>query len=140
MHPARNTALSTFDGLLDELFRHALAWDNAAAPTLPLRVDVREQPEAYTLFAEVPGVKKDDIHVEIEGNEVTIRAEVRAGAEAKEGDEWLRRERRHGKAARRFALPVEVDEANATAKLADGVLELTLPKKAQAGARKITVQ
>lgn len=139
MYPTRYATLPGLDGLLDEFLRPALAWDSPAGETLPLRVDVREQPQAYTLFAELPGVKKDDIHVEIEGNEVTLRAETRREAGAAEGDKWLRRELSQGRAERRFILPVEVDEALATAKLADGVLELTLPKKAPAAGRKITV-
>lgn len=138
MYPTHHATLSSLDGLFNEFFRPVLAWDNGAAETLPLRVDVREQPEAYTLYAELPGVKRDDIHVEIEGNEVTIRAEARE-AEAREGEKWLRRERTAGKAERRFALPVELDEAAASARFADGVLELTLPRKAPATSRKIAV-
>ncbi|MGE5096294.1 MAG: Hsp20/alpha crystallin family protein [Betaproteobacteria bacterium] len=138
MYSTHHATLSTLDGLLNEFLRPT-PWDNAAAQTLPLRVDVREQPEAYTVFAELPGVAKDDIQVEIEGNEVTIRAEVRREAPAKEGERWLRRERRYGKAERRFALPAEVEEAAAVARLANGVLELTLPKKAPAATRRIAV-
>jgi HSP20 family protein len=139
MHPTRYAALSGLDGLFNDLFRPAV-WDEATAAPLALRVDVRETPEAYTLHAELPGVKREDIQVEIDGNEVSITAEVKREAEAKDGDKWLRRERAAGKAARRFALPVEVDEAQAQAKFVDGVLELTLPKKAPAASRKIAVQ
>ncbi|HET9652300.1 MAG TPA: Hsp20/alpha crystallin family protein [Usitatibacter sp.] len=139
MYSTRPATLSALDGLLNEFLRPAPAWDNAAVDTLPLRVDVREQPDAYIFYADVPGVKKDDIHIEIERNEVTLRAEARAEAPAAEAIQWLRRERRASRAERRFVLPVEVDEAAAAAKLADGVLQLTLPKKATATARKIAV-
>lgn len=110
-----------------------------AESELRMKVDVKEDETSFTVSAEIPGVKKEDIQVEIDGDQVTIRAESRRETEAKEGTEWLRRERRYGKAERRFALPAEVDEATATAKLADGVLELVLPKKAPAASRKITV-
>jgi HSP20 family protein len=116
------------DGLFNDFFRPALVWENNSEP-LPIRVDVRETAEAYTVAAEIPGVKKDDIAVEIEGNEVTISAETKR-EERRQGEKWLRTERFFGKTARRFALPQDLDEAKAVAKFADGVLELTLPKKA----------
>lgn len=125
------------DGLFNDFFRPALVWENNSEP-LPIRVDVRETAEAYTVAAEIPGVKKEDIAVEIEGNEVTISAETRR-EERKEGEKWLRTERFFGKTARRFALPQDLDEAKAVAKLADGVLELTLPKKAAVTGRKIEI-
>jgi HSP20 family protein len=125
------------DGPFNDFFRPALAWENNSEP-LPIRVDVRETAEAYTVAAEIPGVKKDDIAVEIEGNEVTISAETKR-EERKEGEKWLRTERFFGKTARRFALPQDLDEAKAVAKFADGVLELTLPKKAAVTGRKIEI-
>jgi HSP20 family protein len=125
------------DGLFNDFFRPALVWENNSEP-LPIRVDVRETAEAYTVAAEIPGVKKEDIAVEIEGNEVTISAETKR-EERKEGEKWLRTERFFGKTARRFALPQDLDEAKAVAKFADGVLELTLPKKAAVTGRKIEI-
>ena len=125
------------DGLFNDFFRPALVWENNSEP-LPLRVDVRETADAYTVAAEIPGVKKEDIAVEIEGNEVTISAETRRQA-PKEGEKWLRTERFFGKTARRFALPQDLDEARAAAKFTDGVLELTLPKKAAVTGRKIEI-
>jgi len=128
------------DGLFDEFFRPALVWDNgAAAQPLPIRVDVKETAEAYTVAAELPGVKKDEINVEIEGNEVTISAETRR-EDARDGEKFLRLERAFGKTARRFALPQDLDETKAVAKFADGVLELTLPKKAAVSGRKVEIQ
>jgi HSP20 family protein len=125
------------DGLFDEFLRPALVWENNAQPQI--RVDVKETPEAYTVHAELPGVSKDAIHVEIEGNEVTISAETRRDAEKKDGEKWLRTERFYGKTARRFALPQEIDEARANAKFEHGVLELTLPKKAVVTGRKLEI-
>ena len=127
------------DGLFNDFFRPALVWEDGNAEPLPLRVNVRETADAYTVEAELAGVKKEDIHVEIEGNEVTISAEVRRESQPKEGEKVLRTERFYGKTARRFALPQDLDESKAEAKFADGVLELTVPKKAQATGRKIAI-
>jgi HSP20 family protein len=144
MYVTRN-ALSSYeplvgrlDGILNDLFRPAVALE-ARSEALPIRIDVRETAEAYTVYAELPGVRKEDIAVEIEGNEVALSAETRRDAAQKEADKWLRTERFFGKSARRFALPAELDESKAAAKFADGVLELTLPKKASAAARKIEI-
>lgn len=126
------------DGLFDELLRPALVLETSVQPQI--RVDVKETPEAYTVLAELPGVSKEAIHVEIEGNEVAISAETRRETGKKDGGEkWLRTERVYGKAARRFALPQELDEARANARFAAGVLELTLPKKAVATGRKLEI-
>jgi HSP20 family protein len=128
------------DGLFNEFFRPAYVWDNnAASQPLPIRVDVKETAEAYTVAAELPGVKKDEINVEIEGNEVTISAETRR-EEARDGEKFLRLERAFGKTARRFALPQDLDEAKAVARFTDGVLELTLPKKAAVTGRKVEIR
>lgn len=136
--PSFEPLVGRLDGLLNDLFRPAVAFE-ARSEALPIRIDVRESAEAYTVHAELPGVKKEDIAVQIEGNEVTLSAQTRRETEAKEGDKWLRTERFSGKSARRFALPLELDESKALAKFADGVLELTLPKKASAVARKIEI-
>jgi len=126
------------DGLFNDFFRPAFVLENRE--NARIRVDVKETADAYTVHAEIPGVKKEDIAVEIEGNEVTIAAELKREAQAKEGEKWLRTERYHGKVGRRFALPQEIDEARANAKFADGVLELALPKKQAAAGRKVVVQ
>ena len=123
--------------LFNELFP-ALVWENKSEP-LPIRVDVRENAIAYIVQAELPGVRKEDIAVEIEGNEVTIAAEARYAAEQKDGEKLLKSERFFGKTGRRFALPQDLDEGKAAAKFVDGVLELTLPKKAAATGRKVEI-
>jgi HSP20 family protein len=119
-------------------FFPALVWENQSEP-LPIRVDVRENADAYIVQAELPGLARDEISVEIEGHEVTIAAEVKRAGEPREGEKWLKSERFFGKTGRRFALPQELDEAKAVAKLADGVLELTLPKKAAVTGRKVQI-
>ena len=105
-----------------------------------IKMDVKEDDNAYTVHADIPGVKKEDIHVSIEGNQVSISAETKVEKEEKKGEKVLRSERYVGKVARSFTLAHEVDEAKAHAKYSDGVLELTLPKKAVSAAKKLPVQ
>ncbi|MHB0972742.1 MAG: Hsp20/alpha crystallin family protein [Thiobacillus sp.] len=126
----------SFDNLFRGFFR-PVRLDKA----LPrIRMDVKEDETRYTVHADIPGVKKDDIHVTIDGNTVSISAEVRKNTEQKEGERVLRRERHVGRAGRSFSLENEVDEANASARYEDGVLELVLPKKAAAASRRLAVQ
>ena len=107
---------------------------------MSIKMDVKEDDKAYTVHAEIPGVKKEDIHVTIEGNQVSISAEVKKEKEEKEGEKVLRSERYYGKVYRSFTLGSEVDEGKAVAKYTDGVLDLTLPKKAASSAKKLTIQ
>lgn len=127
-----------FDDLLRGFFVRPVGTRQAEAPTMS--VDVKERENAYAIHAEIPGVKKEDIHVSIEGNRVSISAETKIEKEEKEGEKLLRSERYVGKVARSFTLAQDVDEARAQAKYSDGVLELTLPKKAAGSVKKLTVQ
>ena len=126
------------DHVLDELFRPAV-WQAPASALAPIRVDVRENADTYTVFAELPGTTRDAINVEIEGDEVVISAENRR-EDAKEGESWVYAERRVGKVQRSIVLPQEIDRDTAAARFADGVLELTLPKKAAPAAKRIEVR
>jgi HSP20 family protein len=103
------------------------------------KVDVSEDDGAYMVKAEIPGVKKEDIDISIEGNRVAITAEVKKEKEEKEGKRVVRSERYYGSLYRGFTLDSEVDEAKSDATYADGVLTLRLPKKAGTSARKVTV-
>jgi HSP20 family protein len=94
-----------------------------------IKIDVKEDDAAYTVHAEVPGVPKEDINVSIDGNVVSLRAEVRQHDQKKEGEKLLRSERYYGSVARSFQLPVDVEAAQAKARYDNGVLTLTLPKK-----------
>ena len=85
-------------------------------------------------------MKKEDIHVTIDGNQVAISAEVKKEKEVKEGEKVLRSERYYGKVSRAFTLGQDVDEAAAQAKYANGVLELHLPKKVAPASRKLVIQ
>ena len=107
---------------------------------MSIKMDVKEDDKGYTVHAEIPGVKKEDIHVTIEGNQVSISAEVKKEKEEKQGEKVLRSERYFGKVYRSFSLGSDVDEGKAVAKYNDGVLELTLPKKATTSAKKLAIQ
>ena len=111
---------------------------SAMAPQ-QIRMDVKEQKDAYLVHAEMPGVKKEDVHVTVEGNQVSISAEVRQEKEVKEGERLLRSERYFGQVSRSFQLAHDVDDAKAVAKFTDGVLELTLPKKAATQGKRLSI-
>lgn len=111
---------------------------SAEAPAI--KVDIKEQDKAFLVHAEMPGVKKEDIHVSVDGGMVSISAERKEAKEVKEGERVLRSERYFGKVSRSFQLGVEVDDTKAAAKFTDGVLELTLPKKAAAQSRRLTIE
>ena len=110
-------------------------------PQLKMRIDVTENDQAYSVKADIPGVKKEDISVRIDGNVVQIDAEAKSEKETKgNGDKVLRSERYYGTVSRTFSLAQDIDDTRVQAKYADGVLSLELPKKAPADARKITIQ
>lgn len=107
---------------------------------LQMRIDVSERPDAYLVKADIPGVKKDDIQVRVDGNHVQIDAEVQEEKEKRDGEKLLRSERYYGSISRSFSLAQDVDDARVQAKYADGVLSLELPKKPAASSKSITVQ
>ena len=131
-----------FDDLLRGFFVRPVSFEGQAAhaQVAQFRVDVTENENAYTVHAEIPGVKKEDISISIDGDQVAISAEVKAEKEAKDGERVLRSERYYGKVYRAFQLGQPVDDNAAVAKYNDGILELTLPKKAAASAKRITIQ
>lgn len=104
-----------------------------------IKMDVKEADNQYLIKAEIPGVKKDDIHVTVEGNRVSISAEVKKEKEEKEGERVIRSERSYGMASRSFSLADEVDQSKVQAKYTDGVLELTLPKKPGSARKEISI-
>ncbi len=104
-----------------------------------IKMDVKDADGKYVVNAEIPGVKKEDIHVTVDGNRVSISAEVKQEKEVKEGERVIRSERSYGMASRSFSLADEVDQGKVLAKYADGVLELTLPKKVGASRKEISI-
>lgn len=128
-----------FNELMRGFFVHPVGLDTRTAAA-PFKVDVTEDEKSYTLRAEIPGAKKEDIHVTIDGDQVAISAEVRNEKEVKDAGRVLRAERFYGKLYRGFALDQAVDEAGAEARYADGVLHLRLPKKDAVAAKRIAIQ
>jgi HSP20 family protein len=109
-------------------------------PQLKMRIDVTENGQSYTVKADIPGVKKEDINVSVDGNVVRIDAETRSEKESKgDGEKVLRSERYYGSISRSFSLAQDIDAAAVQAKYTDGVLTLQLPKKATSETRKIAV-
>ena len=140
------TRFDPFNELVDDLFKGFLVCPMAYAPyegreaALRAKVDVAEKNGAYLVSAELPGVKKEDIQVSIDGAQVTLSAEVKREREASQDERVLHVERAYGKVTRSFTLPQELDESKVEAKFRDGVLELTLPKKAAEARKQITIQ
>lgn len=108
---------------------------------LKMRVDLSEKDNAYQVKADIPGVKKEDINVRIDGNVVQIDAEINHEKETKgNGDKLLCSERHWGSISRTFSLAHDIDDTKVQAKYADGVLTLELPKKNTSTLKKVTVQ
>ncbi len=131
------------DAGLDELFRgffRPVRVEGRGGAPVSIKMDVTEDDKSYTVHAEVPGVAKDDIHVTIEGNQVTLGAEVKREKDVKDGERVLRSERYYGSVFRSFTLPVEVDESSSQAKYDKGVLELKLAKKPASAGKRLSVQ
>lgn len=125
--------------LFDDFFRDInqgflikpLHGDPLPAPN-QIRLDVKESEHAFTVMAEIPGVAKEDIHVSLDNNIVSLRAEIRQQDQQNKEQHFLRVERYFGEVARSFQLPAEIDVAESKAKYDNGVLTLTLPKKKSA--------
>jgi HSP20 family protein len=137
------TRFNPLEDAFENLFRGIPSWlpipeTRAPAPT-QFRMDVTENDTEYQVLAELPGVKKEEISITITGNQVAVSAEVKHEKDVKNGGAVLRAERYYGKIQRAFALGQEVDEATAQAKYNDGVLELTLPKKAVTATKRLAV-
>ena len=140
-------SLVTRGSLFDDFFKdiapgfyvRPLHGDGVPTPS-QIKVDVKETDGGYTVQAEVPGVPKEDIHVSIDGNVVSLRAEVRQHDQKTEGEKVLRSERYFGSVARSFQLPVDVDAAQAKAKYDNGVLTLALPKKQGGNAQRLSIE
>lgn len=128
-----------FDDLLRGFFVRPVDFGGGVSEAPQMRVDVKEDNDAYQVHAELPGISKEDIHVHIDGPVVSISAERKQEKEVKEGERVLRTERYFGKVSRSFQLGQEIDEAKSSAKFKDGVLELSLPKKAHEQVKRLTI-
>lgn len=127
---------------LDDLFRGFFVRpvEMGNMPEAPsVKIDVKEQEKTFVVHAEMPGIRKEDIHVVIDGPSVSISAERKQEKEVKDGERTLRTERYFGKVSRSFQLGQDIDDGAASAKFTDGVLELTLPKKAATQSKRLTI-
>jgi len=137
-------ALTRFDRIEDFLpamfqrFARPLALSDIGPGDITL--DITENEKDYQIRAAIPGAKKDDIRVSVDGNLVSISAEVKQDKEEKKGGRVVCRESSYGSASRVFTLAHDIDGNNVVAKLEDGVLKLTLPKREGSTARPIAIQ
>lgn len=140
-------ALLSRGSLFDDFFRDVapgfyvrpLHGDPLPTPA-QIKVDVKESEQAYTVQAEVPGVSKEEIHVSLDGNIVTLRAEVKQVDSQTKDEKVLRSERYFGAVSRSFQLPSDIDQTGAKAKYESGILTLTLPKKQAGGSQRLTIE
>lgn len=129
----------SLDPLFDEPFGFLLPWRAPLAERGPqIRVEVTESDGQYLVKAEVPGVRKEDLDVNIDNNQVSISAEVKKESETQAG-RMLRSERRYGWLRRSIWLEDAVDQSKASARYHDGLLELTLPKRAATSAKHLEI-
>ncbi len=137
-----------FSPMFDEFFRDFFsrpAWmpgallDDAFATVERARMDVVDNGSSYEFTVDLPGVKKEDINVSIDGSRVLINAEAKSEKVRKNGGKVLYAERSAASFARSFELPGEVTEAGAEAHYENGVLTLTLPKKSATQVKRLTV-
>jgi HSP20 family protein len=134
-NPIANDGL---EAVLSRFFSPVAFDADLSAPKL--RIDVSENDTAYTVKADIPGVKKEDIKVRIDNNMVQIDAEMKEEKETKgKGGKVLRSERYYGAVSRSFSLAQDVDDAKSQATYADGVLTLELPKRAVARSKQLAV-
>lgn len=141
------TSLMTRGSLFDDFFKDVAPGffikplHGDALPAAPqIRVDVKENEKEYSVHAEIPGVNKEEIQVSIEGNVVTLRAEIRQQDKQTEDEKVLRSERYYGAVSRSFQLPADIDETAAKARYENGVLLLTLPKKVSSAPQRLVVE
>lgn len=136
------TRMERMDNLFPEMMRR---WarplqmlDDVDVPS-DIRVDISENDKEYLVSAEIPGAKKEEIRVSIDGNYISIAADIKKELEEKHG-RTLTKETYHGSVSRGFTLGSEVDDKTAIAKLEDGVLRLTLPKRKGSSSRVLKIE
>jgi len=134
------TRVDPFDDLFRGFFVRPVDFNSAPVQPPSIKMDVKEQGDNYLVHAELPGVKKEDIHVVIDGSQVSISAETKQEKEVKDGDRVLRSERYIGKVSRSFQLEQDIDDDKAAAKFNDGVLELTLPKRTTSPTKRLSIE
>ena len=139
---ANITRFDPFSTNLDDFFKGTFLRPvklELDTPDMQIKMNVTRTDGGYTVDAEMPGVKKEDVHVTVDGALVTISGEVKKEKEEKKGEQVLRSERYFGKVERSFTLPQDIDEARVEAKYSDGVLKLTLPMREKSKARSVSI-
>lgn len=132
-----NNQLNDLEEIVRSFMRRPLSFDSQ----LPeIRMDVREGEEAYTIQAEIPGARKEDVKIDVDDNYVSIAAQIGAQTERKNGDRWICSERYSGSVSRAMTLSHDVDPTKASASYENGVLELKLPKKSRTAARTLELR
>jgi HSP20 family protein len=134
---------SLFDDFFSDFFvRGGLATlRNGELPAaVRARMDVIDKNDRFEVLVDLPGVKKEDIQVTIEGPRVAITAETKSEKEEKDGDRVLHSERFAANYARTFELPAEVTENGAEANFENGVLKLALPKRATVASKRLAIK
>lgn len=132
-------------GLFDELFRDVnpgyfiKPLHGDALPT-QIKVDIKENPSEFIVQAEIPGAGKENIHVNIDGNVVSIRAQISQVDSESKDDKLLRSERYYGEVSRSFQLPVDIDETASKARYDNGVLTLNLTKKIRQAGQRMNIE
>jgi HSP20 family protein len=133
------TSLSNlFDSFMDNGFFNA--WDRDISLASYPRVDIVEEKDAYKITADMPGLDKKDITVEIRNGVLAISGEKKEEKTERDKNRYYHFERRFGSFCREFALPDHVDGEHVEAKYANGVLELTLKKTEAAKPKAIDVK
>ena len=135
---------SLFDEFFSDFFNRTGWPSTAQGGELPAavraRMDVVDKSDRYAVAIDLPGVRKEDIQVNIDGARVAITAANKTEREVKDGERVLHTERFATSYARSFELPDEVTEEGADATFENGVLHLTLPKRAPSAGRRLTVR
>jgi len=140
--PVSNDAFEPF-----RLMRHFLRWDpyqdlafpETGANTFMPSFDVEETADSYHFVADMPGIRREDLELQMAGNRLTIsgKRETQTG---REGGKYYAQERSFGTFTRTFTLPEEVESGKVAAELRDGVLHLMVPKSPEIRPQKITIK
>ena len=131
----------TLSHLVDEFFTPFFNFDRrqSVVSTASLHVDIYEKDNRIMIEAEMPGIDKKDIKVDVKGKLLTIGGERKVDEEIKEENSY-RRERRYGKFERTFSLPFEIDTDSVTARYENGILHLEVPRPAELMPKQIEIQ
>lgn len=132
---------NSFSRLFDEFFTPFVNFDTRlpAVESVGLRVDISEKDGKILIDADLPGIVKEDIRVDVKGKLLTLGGERKSDEEVKE-DNCYRRERRYGKFERTFSLPFEVEPESVSARYENGVLHLEIPKPQEQQQKRIEIQ